>query len=226
MNLINRRPLLRNLLATTLAVAVLTVAARAQTTTPVPKPAAPTAPFPGYINSYLRAGDPSLKLWDIGVNVRLRAEDKDGAGTTKAGSNWDFSERPQDDTSNQYQLLRVMPRVGYNGAPVSFLVEGRSSYSFGDERFNATAPGQNLPERDGPLDIYQAYLLIPATQDLPVSFKLGRQELVYGDQRLVGHARWLNDPRTFDGLTLRYAAPELTVNAFSPAALNPPNNPP
>ncbi|SDS20340.1 alginate export family protein [Opitutus sp. GAS368] len=219
MNLINRRPFLRGLLAIALA-----VAARAQTIAPASTPAAPSAPFPGYVNSYLRAGDPSLKPWDIGVNVRIRSEDKDGAGTTKAGSNWDFSERPQDDTSNQYQLLRVMPRVGYNGAPVSFLFEGRSSYSFGDERFNATAPGQNLPERDGPLDIYQAYLLIPATKDLPVSVKLGRQELVYGDQRLVGHARWLNVPRTFDGLKVRYETPVVAVDAFSTAVVYTHNN--
>ena len=204
MNLINRRPFLRSLLVTALAVAALTGAAQAQVISPAPGAAAAPALFPGYINSYLRAEDPSLKDWDIGVNVRFRFEDKDGAGTTDAGSNWDFSARPQDDTSNQYQLLRVMPRVGYNGAPVSFLIEGRSSYSYGDERFTATAPGENLPDRDGPLDIYQAYLLIPASKDLPVSIKLGRQELVYGDQRLVGHARWLNVPRTFDGLKLRY----------------------
>ena len=219
MNLINRQPLRRILLATALAVAALTGAVRAQIISPVPGPAAAPAPFPGYINSYLRAEDPSLKAWDIGVNVRLRSEDKDGAGTTNAGSNWDFSERPQDNTSNQYQLLRVMPRIGYNGAPISFLIEGRSSYSFGDERYTATAPGQNLPDRDGPLDIYQAYLLIPATKDLPVSFKLGRQELVYGDQRLVGHARWLNVPRTFDGLKIRYETPAVAIDAFSTAVV-------
>jgi hypothetical protein len=26
----------------------------------------------------------------------------------------------------------------------------------------------------------------------------GRQELVYGDQRLIGHVSWLNAARTFD----------------------------
>ena len=64
--------------------------------TPAPKPAGPPPPFPGYLNTWLRASDPQFKAWDLGVNVRLRYEDKNGAGTTDAGSNWDFSTRPQD----------------------------------------------------------------------------------------------------------------------------------
>lgn len=193
-------------------------------TVPAPKPASAPSPFPGYINDAVRSSDPSLKAWDFGVNVRVRWEDKDGAGTTDAGSNWDFSERPQDDTVNRYELLRVMPRVGYTSSIVSFLVEGRSSYSFNDERYNATAPGQNLPERDGPLDLYQAYVLFPKIGDQPISVKIGRQELVYGDQRLVGHARWLNVPRTFDGIKGRYEKPEISVDLFCTSVVYARNN--
>ena len=87
----------------------------------------PARPFPGYINEYLRAKDVYLSAWDIGVNVRLREEVKDDAGFTDAGSNWDFSKRLVDDNNNRYLLTRVMPRVGYTGKWVNFLVEGRSS---------------------------------------------------------------------------------------------------
>ena len=196
--------------------------ARAQTTAPAtpaaaPAPAAkPAAPFPGYINQYARAADPSLKAWDFGVAVRLREEVKNGAGTTDAGSNWDFSERPQDDNENEYQLIRIMPRIGYNNPGVfSFLVEARSSYSLNDERYQPTAPGYNLPENDGPLDLHQVYVTVGGGKESPLSLKAGRQELVYGDQRLVGHARWLNVPRTFDGAKLRYDTPTLAVDLFS-----------
>ncbi len=175
----------------------------------------PAKPFPGYLNQYLRTADPTMKAWDIGVNVRLRQEDKHGAGTTDAGSNWDFSERPQDDTNNSYQLIRIMPRIGYTAKEVSFLVEGRSSYSFGDERFNPTAAGQNLPERDGPLDLHLAYVLIGDLKQFPVTVKLGRQELAYGEQRILGHARWLNVPRTFDALKLHYENPAVGVDVFT-----------
>src|SRR4051794_20598266 len=73
----------------------------------------PPRPFPGFINEYLRATDPYLNAWDIGINERLRGEDKQGAGATDAGSNWDFSKRPQDDNNNTYLLSRLMPRVAY-----------------------------------------------------------------------------------------------------------------
>ena len=199
---------------------LLTVPVFAQTASPAvaAKPAAPP-PFPGFVNARLRADDPAMKAWDIGVNVRLRYDDKNGAGTTDAGSNWDFSKRPVDDNENAYELLRIMPKVGYTGQWLSFLVEGRTSYTFNDERYNPTAPGHNLPEDDGVLDLHQAYVQFGNAKDSPVTFKLGRQELAYGDQRLVGHARWLNVPRTFDAAKLRYEQPEASLEVFTSAVV-------
>ena len=40
------------------------------------------------------AVDLGVKGWDFGVNERLRYEDKEDAGTTHAGSNYDFSANP------------------------------------------------------------------------------------------------------------------------------------
>lgn len=119
----------------------------------VPPP--PSRPFPGFVNEQLRAENVYANAWDIGVNYRLRAEDKDDAGTTDAGSNWDFSRRPSDDNNNQYLLSRVMPRVAYTGRWVAFTTEARSSYSFGDERYNATAAGKGLTENDSGVDLHQ-----------------------------------------------------------------------
>lgn len=198
------------------------VAAPAPATTPTaaaPKPAGPPPPYPGLFNSYLRANDPKMKAWDLAVNVRMRYDDKDGAGTTDAGSNWDFSERPVDDTHNEYALLRVMPRVGYTSPKFSFVLEGRSSYTYNDDRYNATAPGHALAEDDGPLDVYQAYVLFGNPKDNAFAVKLGRQELVYGDQRIVGHARWLNVPRTFDAAKFRYENSVVGVDLFTSAVV-------
>ena len=181
------------------ALALATVHAVAQY---VPPP--PARPFPGIINEKLRAKDVYLSAWDLGVNVRVRAEGKDDAGFTDAGSNWDFSARPQDDNNNHYLLSRVMPRIGYTAKSWAFLAEGRSSYSFGDERFASAAAGKGLTERDGPIDIHQVYLFVGNHKEFPVSLKLGRQELVYGDQRLVGHFRWNNNARTFDAAKVRW----------------------
>lgn len=178
-------------------------------------PPPPARPFPGFVNEKLRATDVYLSAWDIGVNVRVRREDKDDAGFTDAGSNWDFSRRPSDDNNNHYTLTRVMPRVGYTGKWMNLLVEGRSSYSFDDERFSATAPGQGLAERDGPMDLHQAFLFLGNHKEFPVSLKIGRQELVYGDQRLLGHLRWNNNARTFDAAKVRWQNAFFGVDVFT-----------
>src|SRR5256885_14603255 len=98
-----------------------------------------------------------MSAWDIGASERVRFEDKLGAGTTDAGSNWDFSKRAIDDNNNQYYLSRFMPHIAYTGKWLAFTAEARSSYSFGDERYNATAAGKGLTERDGGVDIHQAF---------------------------------------------------------------------
>jgi hypothetical protein len=178
-------------------------------------PPPPARPFPGFANERLRADNVYASAWDIGVNVRYRYEAKDQAGFTDAGSNWDFSERPQDDNSNSYHLTRVMPRVGYTAKMWNFLVEGRSSFTFDDERFAPTAPGKGLAERDGPIDLHQAFLFLGNHKEFPVSLKIGRQELVYGDQRLLGHLRWNNNARTFDAVKARWQNKFFGVDAFT-----------
>jgi hypothetical protein len=109
----------------------------------------------------------------------------------------------------------VMPRVSYTGKRLAATVEARSSYSFNDERFAATGPGKGLAERDGPIDIHQAFVFVGNHKEFPVSAKIGRQELVYGDQRLVGHLRWNNNARTFDTFKVRWQNPLFGVDLFS-----------
>ncbi|MBI2496497.1 MAG: alginate export family protein [Opitutae bacterium] len=203
-------PLQRHAALCALVLAVLAPLARAQYTPPPP-----ARPFPGFANERLRATDVYMSAWDIGVNVRLRAEGKDDAGFTDAGSNWDFSKRPQDDNNNHYLLSRIMPRVAYTGKWLAAMVEGRSSYSLADERFAPTAAGKGLAERDGPLDLHQAYLFVGNHKEFPVSLKVGRQELLYGDQRLVGPFRWNNNARTFDALKVRWQNALFGVDVFT-----------
>jgi hypothetical protein len=178
-------------------------------------PPPPPRPFPGFANERLRAENVYMSAWDIAANYRLRYEGKLGAGFTDAGSNWDFSKRPVDDNNNGYFLSRVMPRVGYTGKRTAFLLEGRVSSSIGDERFNATAPGKALTENDSGVDLHQAFVYFGNHKEFPVSVKVGRQELSYGDQRLVGHFRWNNNARTFDALKVRWQNPLFGVDVFT-----------
>ena len=187
-------------------------------------PSVPTRPFPGYINEYLRNADAYRSLWDIGINARERFEGKDGAGFTYGGQNADFRFTGNGNNNvnhNQYLLLRIMPRVGYTGRWLSFLVEGRASASAGDERgdqrvaADATKPGRALAENDRDLNLHQAFVLVGNHKEFPFSVKLGRQELVYGDQRSLGHFRWNNNARTFDAVKVRWQNPLFGVDVFT-----------
>ena len=181
---------------------------------------APPRPFPGFINDKLRTADPYMNQWDIGVNVRGRYEGKDDAGFTAAGQNWDFAATGSGnsrDNNNNYFLTRVMPRIGYTEKWYQLFVEGRSSSALDDERSNNPAPAsvKGSPENDTDINLHQAFAAIGNHKEFPVSLKLGRQELVYGDQRQLGHFRWNNNARTFDAAKVRYQNRYFGVDAFT-----------
>ena len=177
-------------------------------------PPSPAVPVPGLIDESLRAADATFGAWDIGVNERVRFEDKDGAGTTHAGSNYDFFAASPTSNTNDYWLSRLMPRIAYTQGFVSAVAEGRSSYSWGDDRFNPAAPGRALADNDGPAQLELGYLLIGDLKTFPLQLKIGRQELTYGDQRLLGSAMWLNVPHTFDAAKIRYQG-KVDVDLFA-----------
>jgi hypothetical protein len=65
-----------------------------------------------------------------------------------------------------------------------------------------------------PFDLRMAFTDIGAATG-PVTVRAGRQELAYGDQRLVGHVSWLNAARTFDGGKATFRAKAFSVDAFA-----------
>jgi hypothetical protein len=178
-------------------------------------PPSPAAPVSGAIDEYLKANDPGIAGWSFGVNDRVRSENKSDAGTTHAGSNFDFSSASPTNNSNDYWLNRLFLNAAYMNPWFSFRLEARSSYSIGDDRYTATSPGKNLAEDDGPLQLQMGYVALGDPKASPVTVKIGRQELTYGDQRLVGNALWLNIPHTFDAVKVRYQDNFLGVDVFA-----------
>ncbi len=219
MNFSHRLNLRRRLVLAASGLAALVPGLRAQYS-----PSAPARPFPGYFNEYLRRTDAYRSNWDIGVNVRERLEAKDDAGATYTGQNADFrltGPGATVDNNNSYLLLRVMPRVGYTAKWYAFTVEGRLSSSAGDERgdqrvaADANKPGRALPENDRDFNLHQAFVFFGNHKEFPLSVKVGRQELAYGDQRTLGPLRWSNNVRTFDALKLRWQNSLFGVDAFT-----------
>jgi hypothetical protein len=70
-------------------------------------------------------------------------------------------------------------------------------------------------------DLRQAYAELGDSDGSRVALRVGRQELVYGDERLIGPATWSNTTRTFDAarLTLRQSRYKLDVFSSSVVVL-------
>jgi len=67
-----------------------------------------------------------------------------------------------------------------------------------------------------PFDLRMGFADVGASTG-PVTVRMGRQELVYGEQRLIGHVSWVNAARSFDGVkaTIRTKAFQTDVFATS-----------
>ena len=102
--------------------------------------------------------------------------------------------------------------------PVSwlkFVFQGQDARVFWKNQNPPAPPYQNT------MDLRMAYLEIGDAEKKTFGLRAGRQELNFGDQRLVGAVNWLNTARTFDAvrLTLRHGG--YRVDAFASTVVQP-----
>jgi hypothetical protein len=101
--------------------------------------------------------------------------------------------------ANLQHLLRT--RLGLEGKPreqTGLFVQVQDARLWGEEA-STLSDGQA-----DHLDFHQAYLRLDNIFSRPLSVVLGRQELAYGNERLVGAVGWHNIGRAFDAVKLRY----------------------
>lgn len=65
------------------------------------------------------------------------------------------------------------------------------------------------------VDLSQGYFQIDKLGGQPLSLKVGRQLLAYGDQRLIGHLEWANSGRRFDAVKLMYDTKAFSLDFWS-----------
>ena len=198
--------------------------------------APPPAPGPsaGFLNQELHAWDPSSSHWDLGGSLRVRYEVREN--NLAAPANNDFAPRslrvPAASATvvpvandNAFVADKLLVRVGYTEMWWSVRVEGRSSSVTGDRRGSApnVATGSS-PESDGPIDLHQGYVVLGDLHQFPLTLKAGRQELSYGDERLIGAFAWNNIGRVFDGAKLRWQNAAFGVDAFATRLVVPDDN--
>lgn len=188
-------------------------------------PPPPPKPFPGFVNEWMRQEDPYLAAWDIGGSVRTRAESKQGFAIAGVPGSIDFRDHGADVTNN-YLLTKLRYRLGYTAKWWNAMIEGRSSFAFDDNRWASTlAPARRGegPESDT-ADLHQAYVTMGNHKEFPLSLKAGRQELSYGEERLVGAFAWNNIGRVFDAAKLRWQTEWFGADFFSGRVVIPEDN--
>jgi hypothetical protein len=127
----------------------------------------------------------ALPAWlDLSGEFRFRFEGRRGLG---------FAAGNRDD----YALFRTRFNVGLSpasGFRVFLQVQDSRAPGIRPERANGVF-------RD-PLDLRQAWVRLGGEGATPVSLTIGRQLLLFGDQRLVGPLDWTNTSRTWDAVRL------------------------
>ena len=114
---------------------------------------------------------------------------------------------PPGGTGDAYWMDRFRLNVGVRPSKsVNFLVQVHDARAF-----EKTAGGQAAPFRDT-FDLRQAYgeLLTKS-----VNVRAGRQELAFGEQRLIGNLPWTNAARSFDALRATWKSRVVQVDAFA-----------
>jgi len=119
-----------------------------------------------------------------------------------------------DDT---YLLNRIRANLKVQPSPwMKFVFQGQDDCVF----FNDVVP--NAPPYENHLDLRMGYLELGDPDSRTISLRAGRQEINFGDQRLVGSSNWSNNARTFDAVraTFRYHGYRLDAFASSVVVAN------
>ncbi len=140
---------------------------------------------------------------DVGGQLRLRYHNEVGMGREGAAGTPRFQ-----DTNNDFLLSRVRLYSNWKiNDRVRVYAEGiyADASDGGGDYFR-----RGIDENRG--DLLNAFVDLKLTDN--VTARLGRQELLYGAQRLVSPLDWANTRRTFDGAKVMYKEGDLTVDSF------------
>jgi hypothetical protein len=173
--------------------------------------------FPGWLIAAAVAGPmpaqqppPSFKHLDIanaaGVWVGFAVQNRT---RFEHWGNFGFGTAPQSDAD--YALNRFLVSADLHIGPAARLyIEGKSAVLT-----DRNLPGGRRPSDADDLDLQNGYAEVTARPGIAtLSGRIGRQELLFGKQRLISPLDWANTRRTFDGLRGTATVRSWTVDAF------------
>jgi len=133
----------------------------------------------------------------VGGDYRFRVEGFDGA-------------RFQAGNDDAYTLSRL--RVGLTVQPARpwrIVLQAQDSRVYLKDQQPARPPFRDV------LDARLAYAEFGTASKPGLSARVGRQELAFGEQRLIGTADWLNTGRTFDAARATFRRARVVADAFA-----------
>jgi hypothetical protein len=148
------------------------------------------------------AEEPETVTWTVSGEARFRPEWRDDA---------DLDGGTDDDRRLGFMRIRIGVGAAWKDR-VRMFAQAQDSRVAGEEPTTATSTRN--------LDLHQGYLDVRLTETDTVSLRVGRQELKYGDERMIGPFGWDNVGRSFDGVRLRAARGRATVDVFAAREAN------
>lgn len=141
---------------------------------------------------------------DVGGQMRLRYHHEIGMGQDVSGPGVLRFE----DTEHDFLLSRLRLYTNWKlSDDVRFYVEGILADVTDDDD---TYLPRNIDRNFG--DFLNAFVDLGLTDE--ATLRIGRQELLYGDQRLVSPLDWANTRRTFEGIKLITKHDDWTIDGF------------
>lgn len=161
-----------------------------------------------------KPGDPITAadgMLTFDVQERLRFEWRD--------NNFDFNSGAEAITDDAYLLQRV--KIGLRIKPDDWwniYLQAQDSREINSQR--PDDPGFFGSEGDSAIGLKQASVTYANYKELPFGITLGRQELIYGDERLIGAFDWNNIGRVFDGVKMRFQQLNWNLEGFAVMPVN------
>jgi hypothetical protein len=168
----------------------------AQTAAPAQSTAAATKRLSDHVN-------PELPRWfRFNGEYRMRFEGIGDAGF-----------RPN--ANDAYVLSRLRLNTTFTAATwLKLQLQAQDSQAMGRNAKPDAPPFENT------FDLRQAYVEVGNVETSRLGLRAGRQELAFGEMRLLGHLNWTNTARSFDAVRASYRSKNFRVDAFAASVVN------
>lgn len=134
---------------------------------------------------------------------RLRGEYRD---------NVDFNEDAGDDRASWAQRVRITANAkATDDTSVKATIQDTRTWG----ATGVLSDASTSTSVTNTVDLHEAYVNISNLLEQPVTLRAGRQELAYGDERIIGAFNWSNNGRAFDAFKLMYSTDAINVDVFA-----------